>query len=148
MPTLTVSPFAEGHVEVAAGADRGIVLGDLVPLREVGVEVVLAGEDGLLGDVAVEREPGHHAQLYGLLVGDRQRARVPEADRAGVRVRRLAVGHPAAAEHLGRRRKVDVELQPYDRPVRPLLLHFQVIYPSISVPSKIILASRITGTGC
>src|SRR3712207_895481 len=83
-----------------------------------------------LGDVAVQRKPRHHAELYGLLVGDRQRPRVPEADRAGVSVRRLAVGNPAAAEHLGRGRQVGVKLQPYDRLVSPSLLHFQVNSPS------------------
>ncbi len=55
---------------------------------------------------------------------------MPEADGAGVGVRGVAVGDPAAAEHLGRGRQVDVELEPYDRLVGTLLLHFQVVSPS------------------
>src|SRR5215210_9030812 len=51
---------------------------------------------------------------------------MPEADRTGVGVRRLAVGHPTAAEHLGYGSQVGVEFQSYDRLVCPLILHFQV----------------------
>src|SRR3712207_7931293 len=57
LPISDRSPVAIGHVEVAAGADRGVVLGDLVSLREVGVEVVLAREDRPVGDLAVQGKP-------------------------------------------------------------------------------------------
>ena len=40
--------FRGRNVKVTPRADRLVELGDLVPLREVGVEVVLPGEDGPL----------------------------------------------------------------------------------------------------
>src|SRR5205807_9422595 len=42
--------------EPALAAERRLVLADLVALRQVGIEVVLAREDGVLGDLAVECE--------------------------------------------------------------------------------------------
>ena len=48
-------------------------------------------------------------------LSDRQRARQPEADRAGVGVRRVAERQLAAAEHLRPRLQLDVDLQPDDR---------------------------------
>src|SRR5919107_1668422 len=118
--------LVRGNLQVAARADRLVELGDLVPLREVGVEVVLPGEDGPLGHVAVEGQPRHDPEIYGLLVGDGQGPGVPEANGAGVGVGGLPVCDPATAEHLGLGRQVDVELQSYDRRVRTRFLHFQV----------------------
>ena len=79
------------HDELPARAERLVVLADLVRLRQVGIEVVLAVEHGALGDLAVEREPELDRLLDRAPVRHRQRAREGEADRADVRVRRIAV---------------------------------------------------------
>ena len=129
--------FRSRDVEVASEADRLVVLGDLIPLRKVGVEVVLPGEDRPLGDVAIERKPCHHPELNGLLVGNRKGARVPEAYRAGVAVRGLAVRHPAPTEHLCRGRQVDVKLEPYYRLIGTLLLYFQMPAPVPDSPAVV-----------
>src|SRR5581483_6979512 len=86
--------------EAPAGAERRVVLGDLVPLGQVRIEVVLPVEDGARRDLAAEREAELHRPLDRLPVRDRERARVGEADRAGVRVLRVAEARLAAAEHL------------------------------------------------
>src|SRR5918992_1256579 len=127
--------FRGRYVDVTTRTDRLVELGDLVPLGKVGVEVVLPGEDRPVRDVAVEREPGHHPELDGLLVGDGQGPWMAEADGAGVGVRGIAVAHPAATKHLGRGRQVDVKLEPYDRPIRTLLLHFQMPAPVTDSPA-------------
>src|SRR5215207_7142888 len=46
----------------AAAAERDVVLADLVRLRAVGIEVVLAVEDRPRGDLATQREPDHQAE--------------------------------------------------------------------------------------
>src|SRR3954453_22852478 len=87
--------------EPAATAERRFVLADLVALRQVGVEVVLAGEDGLVCYPAVEGEPEAYRHLDRTEVRDGQRPGIREADRAGVRFLGAAVLELAAAEHLG-----------------------------------------------
>src|SRR5436305_4128901 len=94
--------------EMTAPADRYVVLGDLVRLRAVGIEVVLAVEDRPRRDLAVERESDHHPEVDRALVEHRQRAGKREARGAGVDVRRIAERQLAAAEHLRPRLELDV----------------------------------------
>ena len=103
------------EIEMAAPAERQIVLRDLVALRQVGIEIVLAIELGKLRDFAVQRQRGADGRLDRPPVDHRQRARQPEADRAGVRVRwsRQVVGG-TAAEHLALRQHLGMDLQPDD----------------------------------
>ena len=60
-------------VQMAADADGQVVLRDLVALGQVGIEVVLAVEDGVVGDAAVQRQRDARGVLDRPLVGDRQR---------------------------------------------------------------------------
>src|SRR5919108_2515323 len=91
---------AARHLQRALAAERGLVLADLVALRQVGIEVVLAREDRVVGDLAAEREPELDRELDRALVRHRQRTGMREADRARVRVLVGAVFERAAAEHL------------------------------------------------
>ena len=102
------------HHERAAPAERRLVLADLVALRQVGVEVVLAREDRVLGDLAAEREAELDRELDRARVRHRQRARMREADGARVRVLGGAVLELAAAEHLRARLQVRVDLEADD----------------------------------
>ena len=83
---LTVAVGAR-HDEAALRGERDVVLGDLVALRQVGIEVVLAVEERAVGDLAVERETELDRPLDRRPVRHRQGARVREAHgaRAGVR---------------------------------------------------------------
>src|SRR5690606_5672210 len=98
----------------ALGCQRLVELRDLVALGQVGIEVVLARENAGLVHLATERQRRARGQGDGPLVGHRQRARKPEADRADVRVRRGAEAGGAAAEHLGAGEELDVHLEPDD----------------------------------
>ena len=102
------------HVQMPADAQGQVVLRDLVGLGQVGIEVVLAVEDGALGDAAVEGQGDAGGVLHRLLVGHRQHARMPQADRADVGVGRLAEGDLAAAEHLGAGAQLHVDLEADD----------------------------------
>ena len=96
-------------------AKRLVVLGDLVALRVVRVEVVLAVEDGVLCDLAAEREPEPDRPLDRLPVRHGQRSRMREADRAGARVRVVERPDRATAEHLRPRLQLDMDLETDDR---------------------------------
>src|SRR5436190_7930747 len=111
-PAVTVRPW---HHDAPVDAEGLVVLGDLVALRVVGIEVVLAVEDRVRRDLAPERETKEDRPLDRLPVRHRQRARQCEADGARVRVRRVEVRHPAAAEHLRLRLQVNVDLEADDR---------------------------------
>ena len=59
---LEVDAVDADVAEPAAAAKRHVVLGDLVALRQIGIEVVLAVEQRARRDLAAEREPDHHAR--------------------------------------------------------------------------------------
>ena len=53
-------------LDVAVLGDGLVVLRNLVALGQVGIEVVLAREDGRLVDAAVQRQRREHGELHGL----------------------------------------------------------------------------------
>src|SRR4029453_7225142 len=77
-----------------------VVLADLVALRQVGIEVVLAVEDRPGRDVALERRRDHQGVADRMLVDRRQTAGMPETDRTCVDIWLVAEGGGTAAEHL------------------------------------------------
>jgi hypothetical protein len=60
--------------KVASAAKRFVELTDLVALRKVGVEVVLAVEDAAVCDLASERKSQSHTEINCCCVGNRQSA--------------------------------------------------------------------------
>src|SRR5918999_5389154 len=96
----------EGHA--ATGSKRPVELGDLVALGQIGIEVVLPGEDAGLVHSAPERHGGPGGQPNGFGVGHRQRAWEPEAYWTHVGVGRIAEGGSIATEHLGASTKLDM----------------------------------------
>ena len=102
-------------VKVAVNAERQVVLGDLVPLHQVGVGVVLAVELGELGDLAVEGQAGADGVVHGLAVDDGQDAGHAQADGADVGVGPgVRVVGGAAAEHFALRAELDVGFEAND----------------------------------
>ena len=81
----------------AAGGERAVELRDLIALRQVGVEVVLAREDRALVHGAAGGEAARMASSTARAIQHRQRSGIAEADRADLRVRsarRTTVGQP------------------------------------------------------
>ena len=101
--------------DAASRRERALVLGDLIALREVGVEVVLPFEDAAGLDRAAGREGDAQRERHHLAVRDRQRAGIAEADRADGGVRRRAERHGARAERLALRLELRVHLEPDHR---------------------------------
>ena len=93
-----------------------VVLGDLVRLGEVRIEVVLPVELAGRRHGQPSARPARIASSDRLAVDHRQHARVGQADRAGVRVRRVAEAQLAQPQNIFvRGRELDVDLQPDDR---------------------------------
>ena len=76
--------------DLALADDRLLVLADLVALRQVGIEIVLAVEHRLQIDLGLQPQPGAHGLAHALLVDHRQ-----HAGHGGVDQRDVAVGRAA-----------------------------------------------------
>src|SRR5690606_24715833 len=70
-----------------AGDDRPVVLADLVSLREIGIEIVLAREDRPRLDPGADREPEAHRHAHRLPVQHREDAWQAEIEGTGLRIR-------------------------------------------------------------
>ncbi len=108
------------HHQPAVARQGQRVLADLVALRQVGVEVVLALEPNGIGlDVAVQGQPGEHDQLDRPAIDRWQRARHAQADRAHPRIRLVGAVRRgrcrAGAEHLRLGPQLRVDLDADDR---------------------------------
>ncbi len=101
------------NLDAAADAEGTAVLGDLVVLRHVGIEVVLAVEGRMAVNLATEHHSTHDGEFHRLLVHHGKRPRIAEAHRAHVRVGLAASLQEAAAEHLRPRLQLDVRLKSY-----------------------------------
>jgi hypothetical protein len=112
----------DDDLDLAARADRLLVHADLVALRQVRVEVVLAGEARTRRDAASGGQPGADRELDDAAVQHRQHARHAEAHRADVDVGRCTERGRAAAEdlrageQLGMHLEADHRLEPVLRP--------------------------------
>src|SRR4051794_21521565 len=98
-------------VEITLDAQRLVVLRDLVVLRHVRIEVVLAREAAPRRDRALQRKADLHGELDGPGVGDGKAAGQSETDRADLGVGCAAEHRRASAEQLRRRAQLDVRLQ-------------------------------------
>ncbi len=107
-------PAAGLELERPLARQRPFVLRDLIALRQIGIEVVLAREDRQLVDAAAERQTRADAELDGHPIEDRERSRKTQADGADVRVRRRAECGAAAAENLGSGEELGVDFQADD----------------------------------
>ena len=113
MPSVRCS--AAGQLDRAVGRERLLVLRDLIALGQIRIEIVLPREDRMGVNPAAEGERGPNRQLHGPAVQDRQCARQPEADGTQLRVGLGAEAGAAAAENLGGRQELRVDLQADDR---------------------------------
>ncbi len=103
-----------GHLDEAVLGDGLVELRYLIALWQVGIEIVLACEDGALADLAADGQGGERGELDGLPVQNRQRAGQPQADRADVGVGRRAKMIGATAKSLGRGEQLDVDFESND----------------------------------
>src|ERR1700693_4378023 len=116
-PRDPTTPVLDAHVEleVSIFADWQVVLRDLISLRKIGVEVVLAIKLGEGSDLAVERQGCADRLLHCFFVDDGKRSWKTKAHRTRERIgRRREVVGGAPAEHLALGEHLGVDLEPND----------------------------------
>ena len=79
-----------------------VVLRDLIPFWQVGIEIILASKNTFGMDLTAERQPYTDRQFNGLFIQDRQRARLTRANRTNITVRFGSdrINNFAPAKHL------------------------------------------------
>src|SRR4029079_14891987 len=90
-------------------ANGGLVLRDLIALRQIGIEVVFTGKPVLSTDRTVQGKTGANGHLDRGFVDHRQAAGKSQAYRARLAVGRTPECRAAAAEHLGFRSQLGVD---------------------------------------
>ena len=111
---LAGGAVAGGDIEPAVLGDGLVELRDLIALGIVRVEVVLAGEDAALADLAVDGFGGEDGVLDCLAIEDGQGSGQAEAGGADVGVGLAAVLVHAAAEGFGLGEELHVDFKPDD----------------------------------
>ena len=113
MPTVTVCAV-DVDLDLALADDGLLVLRDLIALRQVGIEVVLAVEHRHEVDLGLQAEPGAHGLGDAGLVDHRQHAGHGRIDQRDVAVGRAAECRRGAREQLGLGGDLGVHLQADD----------------------------------
>jgi hypothetical protein len=99
------------YVDMAVLGDGLVVLRNLVALRQVRIEVVLAREDGRLAHLAIQRQPRLHRHFHDAAIQHRQRAGHAEANRTDVGIGLGTETGGATTENLGLGGELDVHLK-------------------------------------
>jgi len=102
------------NLDLTLTDDRVFELRDLVALRQVWIEVVLAIKAGAQVDFSVEAQPSAHRLLDAECVDHRQHSRHGRIHKADMRVRRAAVLRRGPGKELGFGRDLGVHLQAHN----------------------------------
>ena len=95
--------------------ERLVVLRNLVALGQVGIEVILAGENRSLVDAAIQSHRRERREFHCLPVQHGQGSGQAQAHRTNVGVRRIAKAGRAGAENLRRGQELNVDFESDDR---------------------------------
>ena len=105
-------PSLARDVDVAVFGQRLVILRNLVALGQIGIEVVLAREDGGLADAAVQCHRGADGVFDRFAIQHRKGSRESQAYRADVRIWGRSELRGAATEYLGYSEQLDVNFEP------------------------------------
>ncbi len=111
---LLEGPVLQQDLDLTLADDGVLVLADLVALRQVGVEIILTGEDRTLRHLRVDRLAEAHGESHRLAIEHRQDPGQPQIDGAGLGVRLGPEAGRGPREDLGLGRELGVDLQPDD----------------------------------
>jgi hypothetical protein len=122
------NPHPPGHpiavdLDKPAGAEGELILGYLIILGQIGVEIILAGKDGVGRDRATDSERSANGELHRLLIQDRQGPWQAETNRTGLRIGGLPEPRAAAAENLRCSEKLGMYLEPDHRFICRFTVH-------------------------
>ena len=102
------------NLHISVTAYRKIKLGYLIVLRVIRIKIILAVELAVPCDIAVGRQSDSHSIFHYLLIQNRQRSGHSRTDRAGMCIWCTAESSGTAAEDLGLRGKLHMNLKSYD----------------------------------
>src|SRR5258705_10162787 len=92
--------FGRHDLELAVCGKRPVILRDLITLRKVGVEVILARKNRLVVYVKPESEGRARAKFHRATIQHGKSARQTQTDRASVFIRLVTESSRAATEDL------------------------------------------------
>ncbi|MNL36124.1 hypothetical protein D3C87_1581920 [compost metagenome] len=95
---LALAVRTERDDDLALADDRVLELRDLIALRQVGIEIVLAVEDRALVDLRLEAKTGAHGLGHAFLVDHGQHAGHGRVDQRNVGIGRIAEGGRGAGK--------------------------------------------------
>ena len=104
--------LVQDHLDRALAHDRVIELADLIALRQIGIEVVLAIKPRPLVDLRLDRKARAHRLADALPVRHRQHARHGRIDQADLAVRLCAKGRGSTGKELRLSHDLGVDFQP------------------------------------
>ena len=104
----------DGNVHMTVLGKRLVILRDLVTLRQIRIEIVLARKSGKRTNFAVQRYAGTNRHLHRIATEHRKRSRHSETNRTNVAVWLCAETRGTVAEDLGARTELNVYFQPDD----------------------------------
>src|ERR1700730_17634749 len=96
----------------ALADDRALILRDLVALRQIGIEIILAVEDRAQVDLGLKAQSRAHRLGHAFLVNDREHAGHRGVDERDIAVRLIAEPGRGAGEQLRIRYDLDLDLHP------------------------------------
>ena len=114
MPTVIVLGRRQIDHDLALADDRVLVLADLIALRQIGIEIVLAVEHRAMIDLRLEAEAGADRLRDAFLVDHRQHARHGRVDQRDLAVGLAAEFGRGAGEQLGLAGDLGVDLHADD----------------------------------
>ncbi len=93
---------------------RQLVLTDLITFRQIGIEIILAGEYRTARHLGADAQPKFDRHAHGFRIQHRQHAGIRQINQAGLGVRRCAIGRRAPRENLRLRGELRVYLESDD----------------------------------
>ena len=107
-------PVVEHDLQPALLDHRQLVLTDLIALRQIRIEVILAREHRTARHLGADAQAELDRHAHGVGVQHRQHAGIRQIHQVGLGIRRRAVGRRRPREYFRFRRELRVDLQPDD----------------------------------
>ncbi len=113
-PDRLCGAVIEHDADRSVADDRMLVLADLIALRQVGIEIILAREDRPRCDLRIDGEAEFDRHAQRLAIEHRERPRIGEIHQIRLRVGRRTVCRGRAREYLRARRQLRMDFETDD----------------------------------
>src|ERR1700693_305706 len=104
----------QNDIDMADFRERELVLGDLVPFRQIGIKIIFPRKPVHPVDAAIRGKGGFYSEFYRLPGENREDSGEAQADRTDLAVRRGPERGAASAEEFGPGQHLGMYFQPDD----------------------------------